>query len=52
MWNAVRELMTSLTPSGRLWLAIAIIAALVATLIVLVYAGQDPGPLFRLLTGS
>ena len=52
MWGALRELMAGLSPRGRFWMAVAVVAALVVALIVLVYAGLDTGPLFKLLGGG
>lgn len=51
MWTALRDLFGSLTPTGRFWLAVAILAALLALLIVMLLRGVDVSPLWAILGG-
>ena len=49
MWSALRELFGGLSPAGRFWLALAVIAALLAVFVTLIVSGVDARPLWALL---
>jgi hypothetical protein len=49
MWSALRELFGGLSPAGRFWLAVVIVAALLGVFVTLVMSGVDAGPLWALL---
>ena len=49
MWSALRELFGGLSPAGRFWLALAVIAALLGVFVTLIVTGVDAGPLWALL---
>jgi hypothetical protein len=49
MWGALRELFTGLSPRGRLWLAVALIAAVLVVFVTMTVAGVDATPLWALL---
>ena len=51
MWTALRELFANLTPQGRFWLSIVIIAALLAVFVTMTVTGVDLTPLWALLGG-
>lgn len=51
MLTALRELLASLTPGGHFWLALALVAALLAVFFALLLTGSDLAPLWRLLGG-
>lgn len=45
MWSALRELFGGLSPRGRFWLAVVVVAALSGVFVTLTLAGVDAGPL-------
>jgi hypothetical protein len=49
MWSALRELFGGLSPVGRFWLALAVIAAILVVFVTLIVTGVDAGPLWALL---
>ena len=51
MWTALRELFANLTPQGRVWLSVVIIAALLAVFVTMTVTGVDATPLWALLGG-
>ena len=52
MWTALRELFAgSSAPRGRFWLAVVIIAALLAVFVTMTVTGVDLTPLWALLGG-
>ena len=51
MWSGLRELFGGLSPRGRFWLAVVIIAAVVAVFVAMTVAGVDSAPLWALLGG-
>ena len=51
MWTALRELFANLTPQGRFWLSVVIIAALLAVFVTMTVTGVDLTPLWALLGG-
>ncbi len=51
MWTALRDLFGGLSPRGRFWLAVVIVAALLAIFVTLTLTGVDAGPLWSLLGG-
>ena len=51
MWTALRELFGGLSPAGRFWLAVVVIAALLVVFVTLTMRGVDAGPLWALLGG-
>ncbi len=50
MVSMLRELFASLTPKGRFWLALAILAAVVGVIGVLIYTGGDLAPFWAILS--
>jgi hypothetical protein len=49
MWSALRDLFGALSPAGRFWLTVVIVAALLAVFVTLTLRGVDAGPLWALL---
>ena len=51
MWSGLRELFGGLSEKGKFWLAVVIIAALLAVFVTMTVTGVDLTPLWALLGG-
>ena len=49
MLTALRQLFSSLTPTGRFWLALSLVAATLTVIILLTLTGHNLDPLWAIL---